>query len=124
MTFPADLFEVLNVTGVRDLVQDRIYPGLAPQGATSPYVVYRRNGGDPMATLSGTGTRSRPNVLVFAADADYDVASNIAEAVRAALKAGTSKVKCNSVGLPIDGFDEATRLLTVAVEASVSHIPT
>lgn len=103
---------------------DKVFPGIAKQGTAAPYIVWRRNGGDPMATLAGSSnSRSAPNVVVFCCADDYDEAAALAESVRDLLRAGGNNIKCNSVGLPIDGFDETTKLLTVAVEASVFHRP-
>jgi hypothetical protein len=105
-------------------VADKVFPGIAPQGTQAPYVVWRRNGGNPMATLAGSSeSRSMPNIVIFCCATEYDDADTLAQAVRALLRTGSSAIKCNSVGLPIDGFDETTKLLTVAVEVSVLHRP-
>lgn len=123
MTFSADLFTLLNVAGVNTIVGEKIYPGIAPQSTAAPYVVFRRNGGDKMATLSGASrTRQMVSVLIYCcADGnDYDKASSLADAVRDAIATGSSALKgtCN---LPVDGFEPETRLFSVIVEALLFH---
>lgn len=123
MTFAADMNALLAVAGVTTIVGEKIYPGIAPQNTAAPYVVWRRNGGDKMATLGGASrTRQFVNVLVYccAEGTDYDQAAQLGDAVRDAIAAGSSALKgtCNP---PVDGFEPETRLFSVIVEALLFH---
>ena len=71
--------------GVSALVGNRIYPGKAPQGTTSAYIVYDLLGGENVGAHDGfTGLRS--GRISFASCAPkYGEAKAVAEAVRLAL---------------------------------------
>lgn len=123
MSLAADINALLSVEAVSALVADRVYPTLAPQNVTKPYVVWRRQGGDPMATLNDGASRGRQTiVLLVAGYADkFDRADAIGEALRTAILAGTSAMRGKSVNPPIDGFDPETRLFSVLLEARLFH---
>lgn len=127
MSFKDDFAPVLNVSGVSALVQDRVYPGMAEQGCTRPYVVWRRNGGDPLPTLASgavSRTRLKIEVLVGCYAEDYDAAANLADAVFDALTAGATSGNTRLRIIPrppADGFDPDTKLFMSVVEASVFH---
>lgn len=122
-TLAQDINELLAASGVTAVVGEKIYPGMAPQNTVAPYVVWRRNGGDPMSVLSGSGrTRRFINLLIycFSAENDYDKACDLADAVHDAIVTGTGKLKgtCNP---PVDGFEPETRLFSVILEARLFH---
>jgi hypothetical protein len=121
MSFPADLYTLLHTAAVDAIVGERIYPVLAPQGVTKPYVVWRRNGGDPLAVLSGGG-RNREFVDVFiGAYADtFDAADALGDALRAAVLAATGSGK-GIITPPIDGFEPDTKLFSVIFQARLFY---
>ncbi len=127
MSFKDDFATLLNATGVSNLVGERVYPGMAEQGATRPYIVWRRNGGDPLATLSSTAAsraRHKVDVLVGCYAEDYDAAANLADAVFDALAAGLSSGSTRLRVIPrppADSFDPDTKLYVSVVEASVFY---
>lgn len=122
-TFKDDFAALLNVTAVQAVVSERIFPGRAKQGCARPYIVWRRNGGDPMATLNGASlNRSKRDMIVGCYADTYDQAADLADLVFAALAAGSTQCKVIPRP-PADGFDPDTRLDVSVVEASVSHRP-
>lgn len=124
MSFQSDLDVLLRVTGVTNIVSDRIFPGIAPQNTLAPYVVWRRNGGDPLATMRGASRARRfINVLIYCVTEgdNYDQACSLADAVHDAVHAGSSVMK-GSCNPPVDGFLPETRTFSVIVEARMFHL--
>lgn len=122
-TFKQDFAAALDVQGVSDIVGEKIFPGVAKQGTQAPYVVWRRNGGDPLATLSGASrNRVQQNVLVGCYAATYDAAVDLADAVFDALATASTRLRIVPRP-PSDDFDPDTKLFVSVVEASVFHRP-
>lgn len=127
MSFKDDFAPVLNVAGVTALVGTRVFPGMAEQDCTRPFVVWQRAGGDPLATLSSTAAsraRQKLEVRVGCYAEDYDAAAALADAVFDALAAGSSSGSTRLRIIPrppADGFDPDTRLYVSVVEASVFY---
>jgi hypothetical protein len=123
MSFQSDLDALLRVAAVTSIVGEDIFPGIAPQGTEEPYIVWRRNGGDPLSTMGGA-VRDRRfiNVLIYCVTEgdNYDQACELADAVHDAVHAGSSAMKgtCNP---PVDGFLPETRTFSVIVEARLFH---
>ena len=121
MSFREDVYTLLNVSGVNALVAGRIYPVVAPQGTAGDFIVWRRIGGDPLAVMSGAGiSRQYVNVQVDCLADTYDAADAIADAVRAAIKAGSSTLK-GIARVPLDLYEQETRQFRVVVEATLFH---
>lgn len=75
-----------NVSGVISLVGLRIYPGIAPQTAKEPFLVYRLISDLPIRVM-GTDTslhKSRFSVYIHAAE--YDEVKTIRDAVQSAMR--------------------------------------
>lgn len=73
---------------VTALVGTRIYPGQAPQGTATPFIVYEHLSAedlDPIGAVSG-GTITRAVVSVTAVGAAYADVKSVLEAARAALR--------------------------------------
>ncbi len=127
MSFKDDFEPVINATGVTNLAQTRIFPGMAEQGCAKPFVVWQRAGGDPLATMGSTAVsraRQKLEVRVGCYAEDYDAAANLADAVFDALAAGSSSGSTRLRIIPrppADGFDPDTRLYVSVVEASVFY---
>lgn len=101
----------------------RVYPVLAPQGVPRPYFVWRRAGGDPLATLnSGSSSARRMVILLIGAYAEtFDEADDLATAIHGAVLTGTAAMRGKSVKPPHDGFEPETRLFSVVLEAMLFH---
>jgi hypothetical protein len=123
MGLAADINELLAVEGVLSLAPGGVSPVLAPQGCARPYVVWRRQSGDPLATLNtGAGGGRRTIVLLIGAYAEtFDEADALADAIRTAVLAGSTTMRGKSIRPPIDGFEPETRLFSVVLEAILFH---
>lgn len=123
MTFKADFAAVLAASAVTAVVGEKIFPGVAKQGSAKPYIVWRRNGGDPQPTLSPTAAsraRLKFDMLVGCYAEDYDTAADLADKVFDALATGATSLRIIPRP-PADGFDPETKLFASVVEASVSY---
>lgn len=80
------IYTVLAADGtVAALVVARIYPALAPQGATLPYVVYERISTPRVRGLDGTSGLGAPRFQITSWAESYSGAKALADAVRDAL---------------------------------------
>lgn len=122
MAFKDDLFALLAAdAALAGLVGERIYPVIAPQGTVAACVTWGRNDGDALATLSGAGvSRQFVSVYLHCWAEEYDVAAAIADAVRAAIQAGSAKIK-GTTRPPIDDFEPSTRQIRCTVQANLFH---
>lgn len=121
MTLASDIKALLEVAGVTELVQDRIYPVLAPQNAQRPFVVWRRDGGDPLATLSGNSARRQFFSLLIGAYAEtFDEADRLADAIVAAINAASGSGK-GTVTAPVDGYEPETKSFSVLLQARLFY---
>jgi Protein of unknown function (DUF3168). len=79
-------------TGVTDLVDMKIYPDIAPQTVTVPYVVFTQIAADPSDTKDGASTVDIVALQVDIYSGVFGTTQDIARAVRAALDrwSGTS----------------------------------
>lgn len=73
------------------LVDGRVYPDVAPQGAAVPYVTYQAVGGDPINFLTGeapakANTRIQVNVWAATRLESAELGAQIEAAVRAAVQ--------------------------------------
>lgn len=84
--FEAVLYETLrNNAGLVDLVEDRIFPIVIPQGTPLPCVTYQRLSGIPANTLSGHSGLEKIDLEIDAWARNYFEAKDVAKAVRAAM---------------------------------------
>lgn len=78
--------QLKSAAGLVALVQDRIYPGVAPQAVTIPYVTYQKTG-DPRIHLMGADPDlSAPRFLVKSWGKTMGSAMAVAAQVRAAIQ--------------------------------------
>lgn len=73
------------VSAVTSLVSTRIYPDLAPQNTTYPFLVYRLTGNVPTDTKEGVSKLDVVQVTIEIYANTYTSKADIAEAVRTAL---------------------------------------
>lgn len=121
MSLASTINDVLLVAAVRALIDERLYPVIAPHGITKPYAVWRRNGGDPLAVLAGNSrNRLFADVLVGAYAKTFDAADEISQALTDAVHAASSSGK-GIVTPPIDGFEPESQLFSVVVQARLFY---
>lgn len=112
---------LLASAAVTALVSDRIFPVLAEQSCTRPYIVYSRASSDPQNSLGGfTAALERIRWQVDCYAETFDSAIAIAAAVRAAVAAGGSGIQGICIN-ELDFFEDDTRLFRRLVEFSVFH---
>lgn len=70
---------------VDELVAGRVYPELAAQDATTPYVTYHVRSVEPEDTKTGTSTLDVVTFEVYAVGPDYGALMDVAEACRVAI---------------------------------------
>ena len=86
MSFPSDLYAYLiSVTALTDLVEDRIYPGKAPEKAVKPYIVHYNTGTETSQHQLGVENSVNESRVVDVVAADSVTADNVSEQVKEAL---------------------------------------
>jgi len=106
-----NVYALLNpIAGIQALVgtgtspqSSRIYPGVAPESATLPYIECHGTD-EPISTLSGVGDPHREDIQFSCYATTYDGAQALATAVHAALQ-GNGYQNFRS-----SGYDERTKL--------------
>jgi hypothetical protein len=80
------IYGVLSATaGVTALVSTRIYPDMAPQNATFPYIVFQKLSTQPTDTKEGASPLDKILVQIDCYSGSYDTSHTIAAAIRTAL---------------------------------------
>lgn len=86
----AVIWQLLQSSAVTDLIGQRVYPRMAPQGATLPYLVVLRPQGQTNEHTSKSRVQvSRTPIVVACAGSTYDESRSLSEPVHAALDAST-----------------------------------
>lgn len=81
------LYSLLSGTsGITDLVQKRIYPGIAPQTASAPFVVFRMVSDPPIHVMGGDATLYKPRFSVYIHADGYDEVKTIRDVVQTAMR--------------------------------------
>lgn len=105
MTIETQVFQAL-----RQLVDGRIYPDLAPAGVARPYIVYQQVGGDAVNFLDQAIPSKRNSRMQVSAWADARTeASSLIGQVELALRAVTA-LQAAPLGAPVATYDEETAL--------------
>lgn len=106
MSLESDVFAVLNVPAVTDLIGgNRIYPEEAPQHCGVPYVVYSVVSTVPVQNLDGNDPKAQVRVQIDCIANKQDEATALDRAIRAVLRAavGTLKNRWDDTrALPLD----------------------
>jgi hypothetical protein len=84
-------------TGVTTLVSTRIYPDMAPQNATFPYIVFQKLSTTPTDTKEGVSPLDKMLVQIDCYSNNYDTAHTIAAAIRVALDRYTGTINGHKV---------------------------
>tara|TARA_R100001443_G_scaffold20907_1_gene33134 strand:+ start:7838 stop:8230 length:393 start_codon:yes stop_codon:yes gene_type:complete len=75
-----------NVTAVTDIVGTKIYPEIAPQNESQPYIVYSVVSNSPTDTKEENGNVDEASIEVYCFNTKYSTAIDLGVAVRAALE--------------------------------------
>lgn len=87
------IYGVLSATaGVTALVSTRIYPDMAPQNVTFPYIVFQKLQTQPTDTKEGVSKLDKILVQVDCYSNNYDNAHSLAAAIRTALDRYTGTI--------------------------------
>jgi hypothetical protein len=113
MSIETDLYTTLsNDAGVTALVSTRIYPSLAPEGVTHPYITYQVITGTRLSTITGVGDATRKRIQMSCHANTYSVAKSVSAAVEAALEGD------GYLSLSFDNYDAGVQIHTVIVDWS------
>lgn len=105
MTIETPIYQAL-----RQLVDGRAYPDMAPAGVARPYIVYQQVGGDVVNFLDRTIPSKRNSRMQVCAWADTRIeASSLIEQAELALRAVTV-LQAAPLGAPVATYDEETEL--------------
>lgn len=112
--------------GLSALVSTRVYPVIAAQGATLPYIVHSRISGVRESAMGSDTGVARTRVQVSSYGSTYSSAKNVAKQARLALQRysgtiGSDEILAIFVENDIDLYEEDTRLYHVATDYLVSY---
>ena len=118
MSAQSQLYDALNAaSGVRAWVgivsspqESRIYPEIAPEDVTLPYICFYVVSNTRLSTIGGVGDPARTQVQISCYAANYDDAQALGDAVYAALEGD------GYLELRFDSFDFATRNHVVSID--------
>ena len=117
MSIETDLYTTLsNDSGVTALISTRIYPNLAPEGVTHPYVTYQVVTGERLSTIAGVDDAKRKRIQINCHADTYASAKDLAAAVEAALEGD------GYLAFERDFYDPDTQIHTVNVDWSFMAI--
>jgi hypothetical protein len=123
------LSELQATPGVTALVGARIYPGVAPQNATAPYITYERVSQRVEHDLNGGGSLCVARMSYLCHAATYAAAKSAGAAIVAALDERRGVMGGVTVGAILSemeadaGFDDELRMHVVAVDFRVLYQP-
>jgi hypothetical protein len=78
-------------TALSGLASGKVYPLVAPEKVTAPYIVYSRISSTPENTLDGGSTIDLVRIQVDTYANTYSACKNLAESVRVAMESGVVK---------------------------------
>ncbi len=109
-----------NTTAVTDIVSTKIYPEIAPQNESQPYIVYSVVSNNPTDTKEDNGNVDEASIEVYCFNTKYTTAIDLGVAVRAALERrnGTfGGVKIQSINYTNEQMDvNPERSIWVAIQ--------
>ena len=80
------IYNILSTTtNISDLVGTRIFPNVAPQTTTFPFIIYDVNGVQPNDTKDGASTLDTNDVMISCYSETYSQASDLAQKIRVAM---------------------------------------
>lgn len=114
MTVEADIY-----TALQSLVSGRVYPDVAPEGVTAPYITYQQIGGKATQYLEGAlpdKKNGRFQISVWATTRTS--ASAIVLQIEAAIVAATA-FQAEAIGAPVSDRDTETNLYGAMQDFSI-----
>ena len=80
------IYNILSTTtNISDLVGTRIFPNVAPQTTTFPFIIYDVTGVQPNDTKDGASTLDTNDVMISCYSETYSQASDLAQKIRVAM---------------------------------------
>ena len=76
---------LVNDSDISALVSTRIFPNVAPQTTTFPFIIYDVTGVNPNDTKEGPSTLDTNDVMISCYSETYSEASNLAQKIRIAM---------------------------------------
>ena len=119
MSFESELYTRLS-SQLSSTVGTRIYPAVAPNSATLPYLVYRKVSADKQYAHSGASSLSFDRLQVSVFSTGYVTGKALAGAVVTALEGWTSAqavFKANELDL----YEDDTKVFHIPVDFFVWH---
>ena len=86
MEIGKSIYNILSTTtNITDLVSTRIFPNVAPQTTTFPFIIYDVTGVSPNDTKDGASTLDTNDVMISCYSETYSQASDLAQKIRVAM---------------------------------------
>lgn len=122
MTFEAAFKGHVNGdAGIAAVINDRLFPIIAPQGVAKPYVTYLRINGAPLTDLDGLDGGMiiiRLQIDVYAAT--FEAARALAELIRVRLQTAASSFTART-NFDQDFYEDDVRLYRTALDCSFDY---
>lgn len=99
------------------LVDERVYPAVAPQGCPTPYIAYQRVGGEDSSTLDGLSLVRNARVQVAVWSASAETSTLLMDQAMAALCGDV--INGTPIGEPVDVYEEDTKLYGSRLDISI-----
>lgn len=104
---------------LRQLVDDRVFPDVAPTGTAPPYITYQDVGGVPLSFLDGAApSRENTRVQLSVWSETRIEAKQLLNRAKTALMAA-SGAQTTEVGRPTTDFDHETNLRCARQDLSI-----
>jgi len=115
-----------NFTALTNLVGLRIYPGIAPQNTTLPYVTFQQISNESISAMSADTGLERPRFQLDSWSDDQLEVENVAVQVRAALQRYEGTLDSTTIQViflqnDVDLYDHETELHHVATDFEINH---
>lgn len=89
------------------VVDERVFPSVAPPGTPTPYIAYQRVGGEGSATLDGLSTTRNARMQIAVWSDTRELSTALMDQAMAALC--ESDIKGTPIGEPVDVYEETTK---------------
>ena len=124
MSVGANIYSILHgFTAVVNIVSTRIYPGAIPQAAAVPALVYNVITGSPENVMDGAAPADHELIQIDAWALDYDSATTLINAVRAAFEQQSVLITANLgakvVAFYPDAYEPDTKRFSRSIGLSV-----
>ena len=112
--------------GLTALIAARMYPVVAPQDATVPFVVYQEISNERISAMGVDTNIARPRFQFTSYGSDYEEARTVAKQVQLSLQRFSGVVATVTIDdifieTDLDDYDPETRLFSVVQDFEVIH---